>query len=100
MERLSLTVWMVWAMLIAGLALIVASLLQTSERFWHWKRARQAHRGEIVASEGVLRVGQALTLAYQPKAQIIPPAQLPSTAPILSPTLTDLIADLKRIRRA
>ena len=69
MERLPLTVWMVWAMLIAGLALIVASLLQTSERFWHWKRARQAHQGEIVASEGVLRVGQALTLACQPKAQ-------------------------------
>ena len=67
MERLPLTVWMVWAMLAAGMALIVASLLQSSERFWHWKRARQAHQGEIVASEGVLRVGQTLAFACPPK---------------------------------
>lgn len=85
MERLTLTVWMVGAMLTTGLALVAVSLLQSSERFWHWKQARQTQQGETVPSEGVLRVGQTLTFDCLPK----PVTTMASMRPISDPTACD-----------
>lgn len=50
-------------MLGVGAVLTVVSLWQASERFWHWKRARQIHQGEIVPAASALRSGQALAFA-------------------------------------
>ena len=55
--------WMLWAMLAVGAGLVLASLWQTSERFWHWKRARQMDAGEVMPAETVLRIGQSLAFA-------------------------------------
>jgi c-di-GMP-binding flagellar brake protein YcgR len=86
MERLPPAVLMVCTMLAAGLALIAASLLQTSERFWYWKQARQVQQGEIVSSEGVLRVGQTLTFACPPKS----PTNTASETPIHNSTTSGM----------
>ncbi len=56
-------VWIVWAMLLTGAGLILASLWQASERFWYWKQARQLAAGEVAQATAALCAGQRFRIA-------------------------------------
>jgi len=57
-----IAVYILWGTLGAGFLLSLIGLRHSSERFWHWRRVRQIHAGEIIAAEGALEVGQEAAL--------------------------------------
>ncbi len=57
-----IAVYILWGTLGTGFLLSMLGLRHSSERFWHWRRVRQMHAGEIVAGDGTLQVGQEAAL--------------------------------------
>jgi c-di-GMP-binding flagellar brake protein YcgR len=54
--------WILWSLLLTGLALVCGDLWRSAMRFREWRCLRAEHEGEIVLGDAIVQAGQVVSL--------------------------------------